>query len=75
MQYLFLKKDEVLVSDIIKFFYDDRYRFNFIGNFGEKVLVVFFYSVINFKGYEIVIRELVDLYNNDWRDLEIINIW
>ena len=70
-----LKKDEALVSDAIKLSYDDRHRSNFTGNFGKKVSVAFSHSATNLKGYEIVIRELLDSQNNEWRDLETTNTW
>jgi len=75
MHYPPLKKDEALVSDVIELSYDDPHGSNFTGDFGEMVSVALPHSATNLRGYEIVIRELVDSHNNDWRDLETTNTW
>lgn len=70
-----LKKDEALVSNVIELSYDDLHGSHFTGDFGEKVSVALSHSATNLRGYEIVIRELVDSDKNDWRDLETTNTW
>ncbi len=70
-----LKKDEALVSSVIVLTYDDPLSSNFTGDFDEEVTVALSHSACNLKGYEVVIRELVDSDNNEWRDLETTNMW
>ena len=70
-----LKKDEALVSNVIELSYDDPPNSNFYGRFEEMVSVVLSHSAIDLKGYEVVIRELVDSENNEWTDLKTKNTW
>ena len=70
-----LKTEEALVSNVIQLSYDDPPASNFTGDFYEKVSVALSHSACNLKGYEVVIKELVDADNNDWKDLETTNIW
>ncbi|XP_078368659.1 uncharacterized protein LOC144652510 isoform X2 [Oculina patagonica] len=70
-----LKKDEALVSNVIVLTYDNLLSSNFTGDFDKEVTVALCHSATNLQGYEVVIRELVDSDNNDWRDLETTNIW
>ncbi len=70
-----LKKDEALVSSVIVLTYDDPLSSSFTGDFDEEVTVALSHSACNLKGYEVVIRELVDSDNSEWRDLETTNIW
>ena len=70
-----LKKDEALVSNVIELSYDDPPASNFTGDFKEKVSVALSHSATSLKGYEVVMRELVDSDNNEWKDLETTNIW
>lgn len=75
MEFPPLLKDEELVSDVVQLSYDDPYSCSFTGNFDEKVSVALSHSAVNLRGYEVTIRELVDLDNNEWRDLETTNVW
>ncbi len=70
-----LKKGEALVSSVMELTCDDSLSSNFTGDFDKEVTVALSHSASNLKGYEVVIRELVDSDNNDWRDLETTNIW
>lgn len=70
-----LKKDEALVSNVIELSYENPPASIFTGDFDEGVSVTISHSAINLKGYEVVIRELVDSENNEWEDLETTNIW
>ena len=44
---------------------------------GDKgnITVALLHSASNLKGYEVVIKQLVDPENNEWRELETKNIW
>lgn len=70
-----LKKHEALVSNIIVLTCEDPLDSNFIGDFDEEVTVALSHSATNLAGYEMVIRELVDSDNNEWKDLETTNVW
>lgn len=70
-----LKKNEALVSSVIVLTYNDPLNSNFTGKFDEKVSVALSHSATNLKGYEVVIRELVEADNNEWKDLKTTNIW
>ncbi|XP_078368375.1 uncharacterized protein LOC144652233 isoform X3 [Oculina patagonica] len=70
-----LEKDEALVSSVIVLTCDDPLSANFTGDFDKEVTVTLSHCATNLKGYEVVIRELVDPENNNWRDLETTNIW
>jgi len=37
--------------------------------------VALMHSACNLKGYEVVIKQLVDLEDNEWIDLETENFW
>ncbi|KAL9978768.1 hypothetical protein ACROYT_G016323 [Oculina patagonica] len=70
-----LKKDEALVSNVIELSCDDPSASKFTGKFDEKVSVALCHSAANLKGYEVVIRELIDSDNDEWKDLETTNVW
>ena len=70
-----LKRNEALVSSVIVLTCDDPLSSNFTGEFDKEVTVALSHSACNLKGYEVVIRELVDSDNNHWRDLETTSIW
>ena len=70
-----LRKNEALVSNVIVLACDDALRSDFTGNFDEEVSVALSHSATNLKGYEVVMRELVDSDNNEWKDLKTTNIW
>ena len=70
-----LKKNEALVSNVIVLKCDDSLGSDFTGNFDEEVSVALSHSAANLKGYEVVMRELVDSENNEWKDLKTTNIW
>ena len=70
-----LQKDEALVSNVIVLTCNDSLDSDFTGNFDEEVLVALSHSAANLKGYEVVMRELVDSDNNVWKDLKTTNIW
>ena len=70
-----LEKDEALVSDVIELSFDDLLESDFTGDFDEMVSVALCHSARDLRGYEIVIRELVDSHSNAWRDLETTSTW
>ena len=70
-----LRKNEALVSNVILLACDDSLGSDFTGNFDEEVLVALSHSAANLEGYEVVMRELVDSDNNEWKDLKTTNIW
>ncbi|XP_078368668.1 uncharacterized protein LOC144652516 isoform X2 [Oculina patagonica] len=70
-----LKKDEALVSRVIVLDYDDALNSNFTGDFDKEVTVALSHSASNLEGYEVVVRELIDPDNNDWKDLKTTNVW
>ena len=70
-----LRKNEALVSNVIGLACNDRLGSDFTGNFHEKVSVALSHSATDLKGYEVVMRELVDPDDNEWKDLKTTNIW
>ena len=70
-----LRKNEALVSNVILLACDDSLGSDFTGNFDEEVLVALSHSAANLEGYEVVMRELVDSDNNEWKDLKTTNVW
>ena len=70
-----LRKNEALVSNVIVLECDDSLGSDFTGNFDEEVSVALSHSAANLKGYEVVMRELVDPDNNEWKDLKTTNVW
>ena len=67
--------NEVLVSNVIELSHggppDLELREDATGN----IAVCLLHSASNFKGYEVVIKQLVDPENNEWKDLETTNVW
>ena len=39
------------------------------------ITVALLHSASNLKGYEVVMKQLIDPENNEWKDLETKNIW
>lgn len=71
-----LKENESLVSNVIELSCDDGplgAEFNQDGD--KKATVMLSHSAIDLAGYELVIKELVDRDNNEWRDLATTNVW
>ena len=65
-----ISKDELLVSNVIELSYDDPSDLEFRGEDEGKVTVALLHSATDLKGYEVVIKQLVDSYDNVWKDLE-----
>ena len=72
-----LRKNEALVSNVIGLACEDLLGSDCTGNinFDEEVSVALSHSASNLKGYEVVMRELVDSDNTEWKDLKTTNIW
>ena len=47
----------------------------FSDNAKGNITVALLHSASNLKGYEVVIKQLVDRENNEWKDLETNTIW
>ena len=62
--------DEVLVSNVIELSHDGSPDLEFSGDDEGKVTVALLHSASDLKGYEVVIKQLVDPLNNKWKDLK-----
>lgn len=73
---LFFGLNEIIVSNVVEFFLDGWLLiFKDMKEFNGKVMIVILYSVIDLKGYELVVKKLINDENKDWEDLEIRSIW
>ena len=70
-----LGNNEVLVSNVIELSHDGPPDLEFSGDAQGKVTVALMHSACNLKGYEVVIKQLVDPENNEWIDLETHIFW
>ena len=64
-----LGSDEALVSNVIELSHDGPPNLDFSGDAQGNVTVALMHSASNFRGYEVVIKQLVDPENNEWIDL------
>ena len=71
-----LGSNELLVSNVIELSHDGPPELEVSGD-GDKgnITVALLHSASNLKGYEVVIKQLVDPENNEWKDLETKSIW
>ena len=60
---------------MIELSHDGPPDLEFRGDAQESVTVALMHSATNFRGYEIVIKQLVDPENNEWIDLVTNNFW
>ena len=67
--------NELLVSNVIELSHDGPSDLEFMENAPGRINVALLHSGSNFKGYEVVIKQLVDPENNEWKALETTNIW
>ncbi|PFX19700.1 Nephrocystin-3 [Stylophora pistillata] len=67
--------NELLVSNVIELSHDGPPDLEFMENAPRRINVALLHSASNFKGYEVVIKQLVDPENNEWKALETTNIW
>ena len=70
-----LGSNEVLVSNVIELSHDGPPDLEFSGDAKGSITVALLHSASYLKGYEVVIKQLVDPKNNEWKDLETKNIW
>ena len=65
-----ISSDELLVSNVIELTYDGPPDLELSGDDEGNVTVALLHSATDLKGYEVVIKQLVDPYDNVWKDLE-----
>jgi len=70
-----LGSDEALVSNVIELSHDGPPNLDFSGDAQGNVTVALMHSASNFRGYEVVIKQLVDPENNEWTDLVTNTFW
>ena len=64
-----LGSNEALVSNVIELSHDGPPDLEVSGDAQGNVTVALMHSASNFRGYELVIKQLVDPENNEWIDL------
>ncbi|XP_022778298.1 uncharacterized protein LOC111319830, partial [Stylophora pistillata] len=67
--------NELLVSNVIELSHDGPPTLESIDDATESITVGLLHSASDFKGYEVVIKKLVDPENNEWDDLESKMMW
>ena len=60
---------------MIELSHDDPPDLEFSKDAQGSVSVALMHSAYNLKGYEVVIKQLVDPESNEWIDLETDNVW
>ena len=60
---------------MIELSHDGPPDLEFMENASGSINVALLHSASNSKGYEVVIKQLVDPEYNEWEDLETKNIW
>ena len=70
-----LGSNEALVSNVIELSHDGPPDVEFSGDAQGSVTVALMHSASNFRGYEVVIKQLVDQANNEWKDLVTNNFF
>ena len=63
------------MSNVIELSHDGPPDLEFSGDDKGNITVALLHSAPYSKGYEVVIKQLVDPENNEWKDLETTNIW
>lgn len=61
---------ELLVSNVIELSHDGPPDLEFNGDDDGTITVSLLHSASDLKGYEVIIKQLVDPYENEWKDLE-----
>ena len=71
-----LAENESLVSNVIELSCEHGpLGAKFLKNVDEKVTVRLSHSASDLKGYELVVKELVDPDNNVWKELDTRQVW
>ena len=65
-----ISSDELLVSNVIELSHDGPPDLELSGDDEGNVTVALLHSASDLKGYEVVIKQLVDPFDNEWKDLE-----
>ena len=68
--------DEILVSSVIELSHDGPSNLEYRENFeGISFNVALLHSAPYLEGYEVVIKQLTDQVNNEWKELKTENTW
>ena len=70
-----LGRNEALVSSVMELACESLPRTEEHDKFNVKVKLALSHSASDMKGYELVIKELIDEKTNEWRDLETRWAW
>ena len=70
-----LDSNEALVSDVVELSLDNTPEVESSGDVTQSVRVALSHSASKLKGYELVIKRMVDQENNEWNDLDTKSIW
>ena len=70
-----IDSNELLVSNVIELSHDGPLTLKSMEDATESITVGLLHSASDFKGYEVVIRKLVDPEKNEWYDLETRIVW
>ena len=71
-----LASDEILVSSIVELSHDGPPDLEYKESVeGTRFTVALLHSAPNLEGYEVVIKQLTDQENNEWKELKTENTW
>ena len=71
-----IARDEILVSSVIELTHDDPPDLDHRESVeGLSFTVVLLHSAPDLEGYEVVIKQLTDQENNEWKELKTENTW
>ena len=71
-----IASDEILVSSVIELSHDGPSNLEYRENFEEiSFNVALLHSAPYLEGYEVVIKQLTDQENNEWKELKTENTW
>ena len=65
-----ISSDELLVSNVIELSHNGPPDLEFRGDDEGNVTVALLHNASDLKGYEVVIKQLVNPYDEEWKDLE-----
>ena len=71
-----IANDEILVSSVIELSHDGPPDLEYKESVeGTRFTVALLHSAPNLEGYEVVIKQLIDQENNEWKELKTENTW
>ena len=71
-----IANDEILVSSVIELSHDGPPDLEYKESVeGTRFTVALLHSAPNLEGYEVVIKQLTDQENNEWKELKTENTW